>query len=328
MKAPAQRQVIAHELLGASEISAALGMNPYKAPLTLWLEKTGQLPRFDGNEATTWGLDVEPALRAWFVREYHVPVWVPPESLVSAEHPWMRGTPDGLVLRDAYAAPGDPANWVSGFEAKNTNWRAAHRWGEPGTDEVPTEHLLQAQQNMLVCGLDSWHLVASIGGAAPVVYEITRDEEIAAMIVEGGRAFMGHVEAGTPPPIDGSDAWAEYVRTKYPWTEDSLIRARPEDEVLVAEWKAAAAEMARLERVEAELKNQLAVVIGSAAGMESSLGRIHYKPRRGGPNYKGAFDELAAAAGLSGDSRTAHLEAHQRQDSRPLVKPRAWSNDR
>lgn len=324
MTAPA-RQVIAHELLGASEAAAALGLHPFKAPLTLWLEKTGQVPRFEGNEASAWGLDVEPALREWYVREFDCAVWVPPVSLVSAEHPWMRGTPDGLVLVDATAQGDDPANWSRGFEGKNTGWRQAHRWGDSGTDEVPTEHLIQAQQNMEVTKLDVWHLVASIGGASPVLYQIQRDEELIGMIVEGGRAFMRHVADGTPPPIDGTEAWADYVRVKYPWSSDDYIPARPEDELLVTAWKAATAQLAHLERYESELKNRIAVVIGSASGMETSLGKITYRPRRGGPDYKAAFEGLAKDAELSDQERADLLATHQRRDSRPIVRPRAWS---
>lgn len=326
------RQEIAHHLLGASEAAAALGLHPFKAPLTLWLEKTGQLPRFEGNEHTTWGNDVEPALREWFCREFNATIWVPPASLISAEHPWMRATPDGIVLADPVLSgteivePSYPLHWRSGFEAKNAGWRSAHRWGEPGTDEVPVEYLIQCQQGLCVTGVDSWHLVASIGGTPPAVYEIARDDELIGMIVEGGAAFMRHVEDGTPPPIDGTDAWAGYVREKYPWASDDYVKAGPGEELLVTEWKAVTAELDRLERAESELKNRIASAIGPASGMETSLGRVHFKPRKGGPDYKAALEALAAADGLTRDDLATLLSDNQRRESRPLVRPRGWAS--
>lgn len=39
--------------IGSSDAAAAVGMNPYKSPLELWLEKTG---RATGNEA---GIDTD-----------------------------------------------------------------------------------------------------------------------------------------------------------------------------------------------------------------------------------------------------------------------------
>ncbi len=318
-------QAIAHELLGASEIAAALGLSQWRSPLEVWLEKTGQAPAFEGNRCTAWGTDLEPALRTWYAREYQVAIWIPPESLTSAEHPFLRATPDGLVLADDQLAPDDPSNWSQGFEAKSVGWRMAHEWGEPGSDEVPTPFLLQAQQNMLVAGVDAWHLVASIGGAPPVVYAIERDDELIAMIIDGGRRFMACVANRVPPAIDGSEAWSRYIAERHPWSTEEYVRARPEDEVLVSRWREVAAQLAELERVEAELKNQIAAAIGEASGMVSSLGRISYRPRRGGPNHAAAFAALADEVGIAEERRAELLAQHQRRDSRPVMAPRSWS---
>lgn len=320
------KQELAHHLLGASEIAAALAVHPFKSRMALWLEKTGQVPAFNGNDRTVWGLDVEVALRAWYAREFEVAIWVPPASLISAEHPFLRSTPDGLALVDSECQPDDPSNWSSGFEAKNTDHRQAHRWGEPGTDEVPSEHLWQAQQNMLVTGLARWHVVASIGGAPPAVYEVARDEEMIGAIVDGGAEFMRLVRDRVPPAIDGSDDWASYIRERYPWSSDDYIQARAEDDLLACEWREVALQLSDLEKREAELKNRLAVVIGSASGIETSVGKITYRPRRGGPDYKSAFEGLAKDAELSDQERGEMLATHQRRSSRPLLRPRAWSN--
>jgi len=67
---PALRLVKTHDLsreewltvrkggIGSSDAAAAVGLNPYKSPLELWLEKTGRdagLPKTDPTDAETPG---------------------------------------------------------------------------------------------------------------------------------------------------------------------------------------------------------------------------------------------------------------------------------
>ena len=35
--------------IGGSDAGAVLGMNPYKSAYSLWAEKTGKIPEFEGN---------------------------------------------------------------------------------------------------------------------------------------------------------------------------------------------------------------------------------------------------------------------------------------
>jgi len=52
--------------IGSSDAAAAVGLNPYKSQLELWLEKTGrdaELPKTDPNDETSpmyWGTLLEP----------------------------------------------------------------------------------------------------------------------------------------------------------------------------------------------------------------------------------------------------------------------------
>jgi len=52
--------------IGASEIGAILGVNPYMSPVDVWMVKTLRKPEFEGNAATERGLILEPAIAAWF----------------------------------------------------------------------------------------------------------------------------------------------------------------------------------------------------------------------------------------------------------------------
>lgn len=293
-----QRIIENSHVLGASEIGVVLGLSPYKSPLELWREKRGELPRFEGNAQTEWGLDVEPALRQWYARKIGQPVYVPPESLFHPTHSWMRATPDGLVLRDGDAKPDDPANWVHGFESKKASFRVSHQWGDGGTDHVPAHYLVQVQAGMSVTGLAEWHMVVTIGGEPPVIYRVKRDEELIDMMIASGAEFLRLVESGEPPPIDHSESWSSYLSERYPWSNDVYLAPTPEVDALAeslrdsqALWKQTGEDIERF-------KNQLRAFIGNASGVQTKFGKVSCKPRRSNPDSARIIAELAAKYGI------------------------------
>lgn len=58
--------------VGSSDIPTLLGLNAQygSTPYTLWLEKTGRKPGFEGNERTEWGHRLEPVILAKFVEGF------------------------------------------------------------------------------------------------------------------------------------------------------------------------------------------------------------------------------------------------------------------
>ena len=48
--------------LGATDVSAILGLNPYKTAYEVWLDKRNMLEPWNGNAATSLGLMLEPAI--------------------------------------------------------------------------------------------------------------------------------------------------------------------------------------------------------------------------------------------------------------------------
>ncbi len=313
--------------LGASEVAAALGLHPYKTRLGLWLEKTGQAPPFAGNERTAWGLDVEPALRQWYADRVGRPITVPERSLYHPELPWLRATPDGLVLRGLDERFG----YSHGFEAKNVGRHSAHRWGTPGSDEVPIEYLFQAQQNLAVTGLDRWVVVPSIAGDPPAIYEVARDDELIAEMLEGARAFWALVESRTEPPVDGSEAWASLLAERHPFAREDYRRASDEDNARAARLREVRLALRDLEAQRDQLENELKAAIGECAGLETAVGRITWKPTKSRTtvDWEAVAVNLAGDYGVSDDALEARVRANTKQGkaSRPFNVPRAWSKE-
>jgi len=57
-----------HQGIGGSDASVVCGINKYKSPIELFMEKTGQLPHQEAGEAAYWGIQLEGVVRAEFAK--------------------------------------------------------------------------------------------------------------------------------------------------------------------------------------------------------------------------------------------------------------------
>ena len=57
-----EQKISRKDFIGGSDSAAACGINPWKTPLDLYLEKTGQIEPYGGNDATYWGNVLEPVV--------------------------------------------------------------------------------------------------------------------------------------------------------------------------------------------------------------------------------------------------------------------------
>lgn len=132
-----------HRYIGASEAAAALGLNKYKTPLGLWLEKTGRESpdRRDFGPGTPayWGQLIEQAIADTYAAKHDVKLRKS-GTLIHKEYPFIAATPDREVIGKRML-----------LECKvSSPWRTD--WGESGTDDVPPEYIVQCHQQMAVRG--------------------------------------------------------------------------------------------------------------------------------------------------------------------------------
>lgn len=200
----------------ATEITAILGVNPYRSALDVWLEKRGDREPFEGNVRTKWGNLLEPVIRADYEERHGVRVEVP-GTIAHPDHPWWLATPDGLVYRNSV----DPER---GLEIKTHTIRMSHEYGAPGSDEVPAWELAQCMWCMGVTpGVQRWDLVAFIDGQ-PVEYVIDRDDELIGIMRERGERFLvDNVKGGAVPDPDGTEADSKALAKAWKKTTGNLI---------------------------------------------------------------------------------------------------------
>ena len=246
--------------VGGSESSVAIGLNPYESSVELWLKKRGELPEFAGNEPTKWGQRLEPLVRQEYAEQTGRVVRLPYHTLVHPKHDWMVCHPDG-VTDDGRLYEGKTARFADG-------------WGEPGTDEVPEQYIIQVQHNMLVMALPIADLAVLIGGSEFRLYTIVADRQLQESIVEAEHEFLQHVLKGTRPAVDYSSPGVMGVLTKlYPGTDGRTLLATPEIEKHRKALDTAKATEKFAESVAKESKAHLLDFMGEASALRFADGK-------------------------------------------------------
>ena len=82
--------------IGGSDASIVCGINKYKSPIQLWMEKTDQLKPEEAGEAAYWGTLLESFVKSEFTKRTGIEVLEKKELLQSEEHPFMFANLDGI----------------------------------------------------------------------------------------------------------------------------------------------------------------------------------------------------------------------------------------
>lgn len=189
--------------IGGSDASVVCGINRYKTPIELWMEKVNNFPPQEAGESAYWGTQLESLVREEFTKRTGIEVNLVKQLLQSEEHTFMLANLDGVC--------NDPLYGDCIFEAKTASAFKASEW----EDSIPDEYMLQIQHYMSVTGYKAAYIAVLIGGNTFRWRLVERDEELIAMLIELETRFWEYVKNGTPPPIDGSEACAKYLAEKY-----------------------------------------------------------------------------------------------------------------
>lgn len=258
--------------IGGSDAAAAVGLNPYKSQLELWLEKTGRdadLPKpnpADTTEPVYWGTLLEPIVAAAYTQQTGNRVRKVNAVLQHPTVPFMLANLDREVV-------GSPD--VHLLECKTAGINGAKLW----RDGVPEYVQLQVQHQLAVTGKTAGDVAVLICGQELQVHRIERDDDLIARLIELEARFWRYVETDTPPPADGSDSAATALQCLYPrdsaqtvdFTEDRSLSAAFADLVSVR------AEIAQRATLEAQLKQRLQQAMGEATKAKFETGEVSWK---------------------------------------------------
>lgn len=173
--------------IGGSDVAAVLGMNPWRSPIEVWLDKTGQAAGFTGNERTEWGHKLEPVVRAHYAA-LRPRAWVDevPGVLAHPDIPIARASLDGLV---------NDADGQRILEVKCT----AQSWDQP-----PDMYLWQAIWYMAVTGLPAVDFAVLTRGNTYTEYTVDRPDDAVCtdLLTTVDDWWAAHVLAGAMPDVD------------------------------------------------------------------------------------------------------------------------------
>ena len=238
--------------IGGSDASVVCGINKYKSPVELWMDKTGQLPPQEAGEAAYWGTQLESIVRDEFTKRTGIEVTKPTVLLQSEEHPFMLANLDGTceVL--------DVGTCI--FEAKTASAYKAGEW----EDTIPDEYQLQIQHYMAVTGYAGAYIAVLIGGNTFRWKFVERDEELISMLIELESAFWNHVQDCTPPPLDGSDAAKKFLSERFPSSKPQSQIVLPDTAAdLLAQYDEACEELEIVTEKKQQAENLLKEMMGS-----------------------------------------------------------------
>jgi putative phage-type endonuclease len=258
--------------IGSSDAAAAVGLNPYKSQLELWLEKTGRdgnLPKVDPKDETSplyWGNILEPIVAAHYSQKTGHRVRRVNAVLQHADLSWMLANIDREVTGSSD---------VQILECKTAGINGARLWKEG----VPEYVQLQVQHQLAVTGKSAADVAVLIGGQHLEIHRIPRNEALINRLIQLEQIFWRYVESDKPPPADGSESAELALRSLYPedsgstldFSQHPMLSATFSDLVSVRQ------RLADLEKLEAQYKQSIQQVMGEASRAKFKAGEVTWK---------------------------------------------------
>jgi len=298
--------------IGASQAAAAIGVSEWQSPIGLWAEKLGLVPPQAETPSMRIGTALEPLIASMYTEATGVKIRRANNLRQHAEHAFMLASLDRRAGRKPIELK---------FSAR------AVGYGEPGTDEVPDDVLVQVLHQLAVLGEPEGDVALLKPGAAGVlIYPIRRTPEAEAAIVERESAFWDHVQTRTQPDVDGSEATRRALAAMYPrGAELATIEADPKTAAAMYALRDVRRQIDAYEASRDELEAEIQAAM-LAAGAERivapGVGDIPWRPVKD----RETTDWKAVAADLRSSYDLA-LSLYAAGDPIDVEGVRAWLED-
>ena len=221
--------------IGGSDAGAVVGLNPYKSPIDVYVEKTSEeVQAKEPNEAMRLGTDLEEYVAKRWEEATGKKVRRNNFMMAHDDYPWMVANVDREVIGE---------NAI--LECKTASPYSADKWKD---GETPQHYVIQCLHYMAVTGAEKCYLACLIFSKGLEFRVIERDEDTINALIDIEKEFWNeYVLKNQLPPPDGSDAADECIRALYPESEASTYASL--DETYISSCK-------RLDQI-TELKKEL-----------------------------------------------------------------------
>ena len=241
------------EILGSSDIAAAMGVSRWKTPLQLYAEKLGEVEEADlsDNEAVEMGIELEETVARIFTKRTGMAVRRSPKIYICPDFPWMRCQVDRLITGTDEL-----------LECKTASLRKEKEWeGE----EIPIEYILQVQWQLMVTGKSIGHIAVLIGGQRFLYKKMVADHEMFDKMKTAALAFWDMVQRKIPPVAMANDN--SFMVQLYPTAGEQVKEASEDVTAAIAMLQQTKAQIIDLEATKDEIEAKLKAVIADAKGI-------------------------------------------------------------
>jgi len=206
--------------IGSSDCAAVLGLDNYKTPLDVYLDKIGEAPVQEENLKMRFGLEAEPIVARMFEQKTGLTVRNDFKIRIHPVYPFLIANLDRTVISNN-------GRGVGILEIKTTSEAYQKTW----EDEVPVGYYLQIQHQMMVTGYSYGYFAILFFGFTGVkdfqVVEVKRDDNFIknTLLPRLIDFWMMNVQTRVPPePANLNDLKVLYPRT----TTGKEVEARAE----------------------------------------------------------------------------------------------------
>ncbi|MNU91698.1 YqaJ-like viral recombinase domain protein [compost metagenome] len=187
--------------IGRLDAAAAVGCDPFKSPVRLWMEKTERAellqPRPGAasmpDDAAYWSRLLDPIVAAHYTLRTGRQVRRTSTLLRHPQHPWMFANPG----REVVGVPN-----VQLLECRCVGMDAAALWVEG----LPAYVRIQMLHQLAVIGAQAVDVVALICGQELQIHRVERDEVEISRLIAAESEFWHCVELDQAPPAQGEQA--------------------------------------------------------------------------------------------------------------------------
>lgn len=292
--------------LGGSDVGAVLGMNEYSSLYTVWAEKTGKLPPFEGNEWTRLGNDLEEYVADRFSEKSGLEVRRDSATWRNDKYPHLHANIDRRVV-----------GMKAGVECKLTSELNAKKYKD---GEFPDRFYAQCVEYLAVTEFERWFLVVLIYGKGIKIYQMTRipddvvpewceasvyveEGEIEALVKTTADVWNNYVVTGEAPLADGSDSTSETLKTIYPESNGESVSLMAFESDL-EQYKHLASMEEDYKKMKNECANRIKGFMGEASKGESDKFKVSWVS-----SVRNTFDHKAFAKDNPGIDLSAYYKS-------------------
>jgi putative phage-type endonuclease len=245
--------------IGGSDAGAIVGLNKYRNAFDVYADKLGLIEPQEDSEAMRQGRDLEEYVAQRFCEETGKKVRRRNAILRCTEYPFAHANVDRLIIGEN-----------AGLECKTANVLSLKRYKN---GEFPPEYYCQCMHYMAVTGYEKWYLAVLVFGTEFKIFEIKRDEEDIAALMNAEREFWEqNVLAREPPAPTGTEQNDRTLSVMFPESGGEIqLVGFDSDLVRLGEVKGL---ISKLETEKKEIEQRIKLFMGSAAKAESERFRV------------------------------------------------------